>query len=217
MAKRSNDLVSLLPQFGLRFLTVASDVIYLVIIPILAFFFLKDGKGMRAHILEIVDRGPRRELLDEILADIDLLLAHYMRALFGVIACGLYGIQHLLLDHGRAVWRTAGGHRRDARVHSHARPADRGRHYSRGSGHCRLACAGDPDLPADLPHDAGLCALSPLDGERRRVAPAADLFGVFAGAEIAGIAGTFLSVPVLALVRILYLRLRKSRLTTHMA
>ena len=38
------------------------------------------------------------------------------------------------------------------------------------------------------------------------------LFGVFAGAEVAGIAGTFLSVPVLALVRILYLRIRKARL-----
>jgi predicted PurR-regulated permease PerM len=37
------------------------------------------------------------------------------------------------------------------------------------------------------------------------------LFGVFAGAEIAGIAGTFLSVPVLAAVRIVYVRFRKTR------
>jgi predicted PurR-regulated permease PerM len=39
------------------------------------------------------------------------------------------------------------------------------------------------------------------------------LFGVFAGAEAAGVAGAFLSVPVLALVRILYRRIRKARLT----
>jgi predicted PurR-regulated permease PerM len=39
------------------------------------------------------------------------------------------------------------------------------------------------------------------------------LFGVFAGAEAAGVAGAFLSVPVLALVRILYLRIRKARLS----
>jgi predicted PurR-regulated permease PerM len=37
------------------------------------------------------------------------------------------------------------------------------------------------------------------------------LFGVFAGAEIAGIPGTFLSVPVLAMVRIFYVRIRKAR------
>jgi len=37
------------------------------------------------------------------------------------------------------------------------------------------------------------------------------LFGVFAGAEVAGIPGAFLSVPVLALVRILYFRMRKAR------
>src|SRR5205823_7971974 len=40
------------------------------------------------------------------------------------------------------------------------------------------------------------------------------LFGVFAGAEVAGIAGSFLSVPILALARILYLRMRRSRLAT---
>src|SRR5262249_8415816 len=38
------------------------------------------------------------------------------------------------------------------------------------------------------------------------------LFGVFAGAEIAGAAGTFLSVPVLALIRIVFVRIRKARL-----
>jgi predicted PurR-regulated permease PerM len=43
------------------------------------------------------------------------------------------------------------------------------------------------------------------------------LFGVFAGAEIAGIPGTFLSVPVIALVRILYLRIRTARLSAHLA
>ena len=55
--------------------------------------------------------------------------------------------------------------------------------------------------------------LSPhLMGSGVELHPLLVLFGVFAGAEIAGIAGTFLSVPVLALVRILYLRLRKSQL-----
>jgi predicted PurR-regulated permease PerM len=37
------------------------------------------------------------------------------------------------------------------------------------------------------------------------------MFGVFAGGEIGGIPGTFLSVPVLALVRILYRRLERAQ------
>jgi predicted PurR-regulated permease PerM len=42
------------------------------------------------------------------------------------------------------------------------------------------------------------------------------LFGVFAGAEIAGIPGAFLSVPVLALIRIIYRRIRKARTATRL-
>ena len=42
------------------------------------------------------------------------------------------------------------------------------------------------------------------------------LFGIFAGAEIAGIAGTFISVPVLALARVVYVRIRKARLGLHL-
>ena len=40
-ARWSNDLISELPQFGVRFLAVARNLVYLVIIPILGIFFLK--------------------------------------------------------------------------------------------------------------------------------------------------------------------------------
>ena len=38
------------------------------------------------------------------------------------------------------------------------------------------------------------------------------MFGVFAGQQIAGIAGAFLSVPVMAVLRIIYRRLERARL-----
>jgi len=56
-----------------------------------------------------------------------------------------------------------------------------------------------------------------LMGRGVQLHPLLVLFGVFAGAEIAGIAGTFLSVPVLAMVRIVYLRIRKARLSARQA
>jgi predicted PurR-regulated permease PerM len=42
------------------------------------------------------------------------------------------------------------------------------------------------------------------------------LFGVFAGAELAGIPGTFLSVPVIALARVIYVRIRKARIANRL-
>src|SRR5260370_1837352 len=59
--------------------------------------------------------------------------------------------------------------------------------------------------------------LSPhLMGQGVQLHPLLVLFGVFAGAEVAGIAGTFISVPVLALARIIYLRIRKARLPARL-
>jgi predicted PurR-regulated permease PerM len=38
------------------------------------------------------------------------------------------------------------------------------------------------------------------------------IFGALAGEELAGIPGMFLSVPVMATLRVLYLRIKKARL-----
>jgi predicted PurR-regulated permease PerM len=42
------------------------------------------------------------------------------------------------------------------------------------------------------------------------------IFGVFAGGEIGGVAGVFLSIPTLALARLLYHRLRKLRISRRL-
>jgi predicted PurR-regulated permease PerM len=217
IAKRSGDLVSLLPQFGLKFLTVASDLIYVVIIPILSFFFLKDGNVIRDHILEIVDRGPRRQLLDEIMADINLLLAHYMRALFGqslvAFTCSSIFFSIMGVPYGLLLAAIAamlefipmlGPLASSAIILTVAGVA--GSHVLTIIIYLVLFRMLQDYVVS--PH---------LMGRGVELHPLLILFGVWAGAEIAGIAGTFLSVPVLAMARILYLRLRKSRLTTHVA
>jgi predicted PurR-regulated permease PerM len=40
------------------------------------------------------------------------------------------------------------------------------------------------------------------------------LFGVFAGGELGGVGGIFLSVPILALIRLVYYELRKRRVSS---
>lgn len=216
VAQHSGDLISWAPQFGLEFLSFASRLIYFVIVPILAFFFLKDAKAMRQHVLDFVELGPRRELLQEIMADINLLLAHYMRSVFALslavfvaytIFFSIMGVPYVMLLAAIGAMLE----------------------YIPMLG---PATAGAIILVVTAVAGSHLLAififlliyrmfqdymLSPhLMGRGVELHPLLILFGVFAGAEIAGIAGAFLSVPVLALVRVLYLRLRRSRLATRM-
>jgi predicted PurR-regulated permease PerM len=44
-----------------------------------------------------------------------------------------------------------------------------------------------------------------------RLNPMLVLFGVLAGDQIAGVLGMFLSVPLLAILRVLFVRLRRAR------
>ena len=58
--------------------------------------------------------------------------------------------------------------------------------------------------------------LSPhLMGQGVELHPLLVLFGVFAGAEVAGVAGSFLSVPLLALGRVFYIHLRARLVAEH--
>jgi len=212
IVENSSDIFSAASRAGLQVLTLASDLIYLVIIPILAFFFLKDGHAIRQHMLELVDAGPRREMVDDLLADIHLLLAHYMRALvllsfgaftayaiffaiigmpYGVLLAALAGMLEFIPMIGPL---TAGIAILIVTAVSHG--------HIVGVLVFLLAYRLFQDY-----------ILSPhLMGQGVELHPLLVLFGVFAGAEVAGVPGTFLSVPVLALIRIVYLRVRRSRL-----
>lgn len=212
MAQRAGDLISMLPAASLKFVTVASDLIYVVIIPILAFFFLKDAPQIRQHLLDLVQDNSHRELLDEVMADVHLLLAHYMRALVVLVVAAFtaYSIFFTImgLPYGVLLAAVAGilefipmvGPLTGAVIVILATWA------SGGPVLAILIFLGVYRVIQDY-------IISPhLMGQGVEVHPLLVLFGVFAGAEVAGIAGTFLSVPVLAIIRILYLRVRKTRL-----
>jgi predicted PurR-regulated permease PerM len=208
---RFNDLIAALPIYGLRFLALMGNLIYVVIIPVLAFLCLKDGVLVRQHILGLVEPGPRRAFFDGFLADIHLMLAQYMRALvllsataftaysifltvlgvhFGILLGVLAGALEFIptigpLAGGLIVLVIAGAF----------------------SGH--LLAILIFIVAFRMLQDYLICPH--LMGHGVELHPLLVLFGVFAGAELAGVAGSFLSVPVLALVRVLYLRLYRVR------
>jgi predicted PurR-regulated permease PerM len=205
------DLVSRLPETSMKVVSAASNLIYVVIIPILAFLFLKDGEGLKKHLLELVDDGPRRDVLEDVLADIHLLLARYMRALVVLSAAAFtaYGIFFAILRVPYGVLLAALGGVLEF-----------------------IPMIGPLVAGVTILLIAGIATghwiaivifliayrmlqdyiLSPHLMERGvAIHPLLVLFGVFAGAELAGIPGTFLSVPALAMVRIVYVRVRKAR------
>jgi predicted PurR-regulated permease PerM len=208
----STELLADVAQAGLKFLTLASDIVYIIIVPILAFFFLKDGHLMREHILDLVDAGPPRVLLDDLLADVHLLLAHYMRALvlLSLSAFTAFSIAFSIMGvHYSILLAAIGGILEFIPMLG---PLTAGILIV-----IVAAVAGSNVLPIIIFLVAFRLfqdyVLSPhVMGQGVEVHPLLVLFGVFAGAELAGIPGTFLSVPVLALVRIVYRRMRKSRL-----
>jgi predicted PurR-regulated permease PerM len=216
VASGGSDALSTMAQAGVKFLSVASDLIFVVVIPILSFFFLKEGPMIREHILELIGDGPKRELLDDVMADVHLLLLHYMRALVVLslatftaysIFFSIMGVPYsILLAVMAALFEFI----------PMIGPLTSGVLILLVS-----VISGSHALPVLI----FLLAyrvfqdyiLSPhLMGQGVEVHPLLVLFGVFAGAEVAGIPGTFLSVPILALVRILYRRIRKSRMAMRL-
>jgi predicted PurR-regulated permease PerM len=214
LAERTSEIMRQLPSAGLKFLSVASNLIYVVIVPVLAFFFLKDGDLIRNHTLEMLDAGPLRGIVESVIADIHLLLAHYMRALvllslatftayaifftimgvpFGVllavVAMALEFIPMIgpltAISIILLVTLIAGTHFWFVVIFVVA-----------------YRMFQDYFLSVHLM------------GQGVQLHPLLVLLGVFGGAEVAGIPGTFLSVPVLAMARILYVRTRRSRVSS---
>jgi predicted PurR-regulated permease PerM len=212
----SHDVFSALPKAGLKVLSVAGDLIFVIVVPILSFFFLKDGRVMRNHVLSLVSDAHRRALLEEVMAETHVLLAQYMRALMilcaavfvaDVIFFTIVGVPFALLLATLAALLE----------------------FIPMIG--PLAAAVIITIVAAINGAPVVIVLiflalyrlfqdyilSPhLMSKGVELHPLMVLFGVFAGAELAGVAGAFLSVPTLAFVRIFYFRMRRDRVRSEL-
>jgi predicted PurR-regulated permease PerM len=215
--KSSGDIIAALPRAGAKILSVAGDIVYLVIVPILGFFFLKDGHEMRVHILEMIEDPGRRAMMDDLLVDVDLLLAHYMRAilLLSLATFTSYSIFFTILrvPYSILLAALAGTLEFIPMI---------GPTASAAVILIVTAVSGGPALGAfaflTVYRVFQDYVLSPfLMRAGTELHPLLVLFGVFAGAELAGVPGAFLSVPVLALVRIVYRRARQQKITAAQA
>ncbi len=180
-----------------------------VLVPILAFFFIKDGKALRDGFIHSVSRK-HQFLAHQILHDLHRLLSQYLRALviLSIVAfvvysafLGLTGAPYAVLLGGIA-------------------------------GTLEFIPAVGPFIAAVIIVLVGLVSgythwfllvaflvvyrvfqdyvLQPLLlSSGMRIHPLLIIFGVLAGGELGGIPGIFFSIPLLAAMRLIFLRLWK--------
>ena len=208
LANHSRDLLALLPTAALGVMARAGSLIFIVLVPILSFFFLKDGHEIRSSVLGILAEGARRDTVERIAADLHVLLAQYMRALvlLGVVASLAYGIFFAMMGVPYGILLAAVafplefvpmvGPLVGAAIVLLVAGLS-GSHHLLGTFVFLVAFRFFQDYVVS-PH---------LLSTGMKLHPLLIIFGVLAGASIAGVAGSFLSVPVLAALRIVYRQL----------
>jgi predicted PurR-regulated permease PerM len=209
LASHRDDLLSIAQSVGVRIADVAKESWLLVVIPILAVFFLKDGVNFAQSASSLVRTKPQREFLEGVRSDLNEMLAHFIRAQL-TLALFSFVVYLAFMAAIRVPYAltlgTAGGLMEFIPVVGPLVAAA-----------LILIVA----LLTSYPHWLILLiflavwrlvqdyVISPrIMGSRMELHPLAALFGVLAGGEIAGVLGVYLSIPVMASVRIFWRRWR---------
>ncbi len=205
------DILPFVKSFGGRLITGARYILYVVLVPILAFFFLKDGRKIRHEFIDKLDED-KQMVMREILDDVNRLLGQYIRALV-LLAVSSFIANSIFLAVTGAPYAIL----------------------------LALIAALGEFLPVVGPASAaaitivvtGLSGYTHLItfvifwilfrmfqdyvvnpyvmGKGVELNPMLVLFGVLAGEQIGGVAGMFFSVPAIATLRVIVVRLLRAR------
>jgi predicted PurR-regulated permease PerM len=193
---------------GSKLAAPAGHIWWLILIPILSLFFLKDGRAMARNIIDFGRDSGERWTLRGIVGDVNVMLGSYIRAQLILASLTLVAYT-AVLTLMRVPYAFILG------------PL---------AGIFEFVPVVGPALAAVIvfviailssyPHLLGLflflgCWRMVQDyvnaprimGRSLEVAPIVQIFGVLAGAEIAGVVGALISVPVIATLRILWRRM----------
>lgn len=201
-------------EVGKGIVQVAGNLLFVILIPVLAFLFIKDGAALRDRFLRGMGRGRYAVMWAGIISDLDVLLGRYIRALlllalatvvtysvcfsvagvpYGLLLASIAGLLEFIPVLGPLA--------------------------------AAVICVSVAGL-AGYPHLLVLVGfialyrifqdyvLNPyLMSDGVEISPLLVLFGLLAGEELGGVAGIFLSVPVLAAAKIVAIRVTQARRT----
>ena len=209
LASHSGEIVKVAQNVGLHVADVAKQAWLLVVVPLLSIFFLKDGRAFSEILLDLVQSRLQRELLQGVLSDLNQMLAHFIRAQLTLAALTfvMYSAVLAMMKVQNALALGAvGGLLEFIPVLGPlvAAVIIVGVALLMGYKHWLMLIIflGVWRLIQDY-------VSSPrIMGQSMELHPLAAIFGVMAGAEVAGILGIFLSIPVMASLRIVFRRWR---------
>lgn len=181
---------------------------WIILIPILSVFFLKDARMMAFRVVTLGTDSKKRSVLRGILSDVNVMLGSYIRAqlilaaLTGCVLTAVLGLMHAPFA------------------------------FILGplAGVCEFVPVVGPAVASAAIFGIALLAGYPhviwiflflgtwrviqdyvnaprIMGKSLEISPLAEIFAVLAGGEIGGVIGALVSVPILAVLRILWLRL----------
>lgn len=212
LSSGGEQILPYIKDLGGQLVSGAKYALYLILIPILAFFFLKDGPTFRDEFLIGFVEERRRPVVDNILEDINRLLGEYIRALVLLAAASFTANGVFLAVSGAPYAVLLAGLAALGEFVPVVGPAAGALIIllvTGLSGYNHLLLYIVFWMVYRLFQDY---ALSPyLMGKGVQLNPMLVLFGVLAGEQIGGVMGMFLSVPVLAILRVLFVRLRRAR------
>jgi predicted PurR-regulated permease PerM len=209
LASHDDEIEKLAQSVGLRVAEVAKQAWLLAVVPLLSIFFLRDGRAFSEVLLALVQSRPQRELLQGVLSDLNQMLAHFIRAQLTLAALTfvIYSAALALMRMPYALaLGTLGGLLEFIPVLGPLVAAVTivGVALLMGYKHwlVLILVLGIWRLIQDY-------VSSPrIMGQSMELHPLAAIFGVMAGGEVAGILGIFLSIPVMASLRIVFRRWR---------
>jgi predicted PurR-regulated permease PerM len=213
IAGHAQQIFSFMPGAALKVFAVARTLFFFVLVPILSFFFLNDAEQIREFVITIAPEGARRRQLQELGEDLHVLLAQYVRALvlLAAFVFGAYALVFFLIGVPYSMLLAAIEF-----------PLEFIPIVGPFAGFVIIVLVSAFSGYHHLIVLVGFMAIfrifqdymvAPrfMSGEMK-LHPLVIIFGVLAGAQLGGIIGCFLSVPVIAALRIVYVRLRRRRL-----
>lgn len=199
------EIVGRIQDIVFRAIKTVQSTWWLLLVPILAVFFLKDGRKFGQIIIQSVKGERNRQIAASTVEEMNSMLGHFIRAQLLLAALAVVVVTFVIwvmrVPYAFAIGPAAGALEfipvigpvlGGALVLAVA--------FFAGYSHVfmlflfLLVWRGIQDY-----------VTSPrIMGERLELHPLAVLFGVLAGGEVAGVIGVFLSIPVLATIRILW-------------
>jgi predicted PurR-regulated permease PerM len=207
----AGDLLPYAQKAGVEVLRYVSNLWLVILVPILAFFFLKDGEELTRAVEGWFERQEHRDRLREIFHNLHDLLAQYMRALIllSLLTFGSHALVFLIIGAPYALLlATLAGILEFIPMVGPLSAA----------GVILLACwvAGYSHLLWIVVFLIGWRIVQDyvnmpwVLGSGVELHPLLVIFGILAGAEVGGVAGMFLSIPALAAVRVLVRAARRA-------